>query len=176
MFSQGIHVIDKRCNWLSLFLSSLKETMFLFFTRYVLNLFLTVAYDFHSSSDSLKESRISSVSSPTARIRELTCFCSVFSSRSEASLIHSNLLIQLHCRPPFWLAKGELFGKLITWHLNHVSRRISLSVTLQSINTKLVTVAPLSFVCRCSVPIPLCSNTTTSSVPTLLCSNTTATM
>ena len=84
-FSQGIYIIDKKCNWLSLFLSSLKKLLF-FFMKSDSNLSLTVSYYFCSASDSLKDSRISSASSPIAYKREETYLSSSSKSRFEAIL------------------------------------------------------------------------------------------
>ena len=129
IFSQGLYVIDKRCNWFSLFLSSLKETC-------LIENYVSLLHEVHFEVISYccvwlplvirQPEGISSASSPIAKTRELTCFCSLFPSRSEASLNHSKVLIQ---PGSFWLAKGEPFGKLITWCLSHVSSW----VTFQSV-------------------------------------------
>ena len=135
----------QRCNWLSLFLSSLKEAYPLkncfsstqkSDSNLNVQIFLTVSYIFSLASNSWKDSRISFASSLIQYIGEETLLFSSVKSRLNAILYHSNLLIQY--RPPFWLVKGGPFGRLTTWPRSHVSRGISCLVTLQSTNTNLL--------------------------------------
>ena len=89
---------------------------------------------------------------PFYKLRELACFCLLFSSRSEASQNRSNL--QIHFSHYFSLAKSKCSGGR-----NAAPEAIPIQIfhawlLLKSTNTKLVTVVPLSFVCSCSTPIP----------------------